>query len=234
MSNEETTLQSDSFGRRVVVFYEDLVLPAHLPEDVLPINPLAEEEVQKVFKAFFEQFFNDTRKRVFLIGINPGRFGSGVTGIPFTDPVALREYCNIHTTLPPRKELSSQFMYRCIERWGGAEKFYADFFPTAVSPIGFIKNGVNFNYYDSQMFFASVRPFLLSTLRKQYDFGARNKAIILGSGKNLACMRELNDELRLFDALIPLEHPRFIMQYKRKDAEEYVQKYIDTFNLALA
>jgi len=32
--------------------------------------------------------------------------------------------------------------------------------------------------------------------------------------------------------VIPLEHPRFIMQYKSKSKDLYVKKYIDAFKQA--
>ncbi|OGG73047.1 hypothetical protein A3A38_01075 [Candidatus Kaiserbacteria bacterium RIFCSPLOWO2_01_FULL_53_17] len=36
-----------------------------------------------------------------------------------------------------------------------------------------------------------------------------------------------------FDTILALEHPRFVMQYRRKQLQEYVKKYIDTFARAL-
>lgn len=36
-------------------------------------------------------------------------------------------------------------------------------------------------------------------------------------------MKTLNEELKLFNEIIPLEHPRYIMQYRRKLLSEYLK-----------
>jgi len=33
---------------------------------------------------------------------------------------------------------------------------------------------------------------------------------------------------KFFEKIIPLPHPRFIMQYRRKQAADYIQSYVDT------
>ena len=50
-----------------------------------------------------------------------------------------------------KQELSSVFMYEMINAYGGAELFYKRFYITAVSPLGFVKNGRNLNYYDDKI-----------------------------------------------------------------------------------
>jgi hypothetical protein len=58
---------------------------------------------------------------------------------------------------------------------------YKDFFFTAVSPLGFVKNGVNFNYYDHPTFLEMIKPFLVESIRSQLALGGSNKiAIVLG------------------------------------------------------
>jgi hypothetical protein len=39
------------------------------------INPFEKEEVRKVVHEFYMKFFNDLNDRIFILGINPGRFG---------------------------------------------------------------------------------------------------------------------------------------------------------------
>jgi len=68
------------------------------------INPYETDEVKEVVK----KFYNDENARLFFIGINPRRGGGGLTGIAFTEPVALREQCNVENCLSYRKELSSK------------------------------------------------------------------------------------------------------------------------------
>lgn len=222
-----------TFGNKVLAFHKTLTLP-HTPKGIEVIRPYESQEVLEYMEKFFNKFFQDARKRVFVLGINPGRFGSGTTGIPFTDPVALENVCGIANTLAKRRETSSEFMYQFIEHWGGPRDFYRDFFLTAVSPIGFVRNGVNCNYYDDPTLFRAVRPFIVDTLTTQLAFGAQTKtAIILGSGKNQKIFSDLNREYGWFKEVHALEHPRFIMQYRRKYMQDYLEKYQDTFARAL-
>jgi hypothetical protein len=37
-------------------------------------------------------------------------------------------------------------------------------------------------------------------------------------------------EEKFFDKLTPLEHPRFIQQYKSKDKQLYIDKYLTAFH----
>jgi hypothetical protein len=127
--------------------------------------PYSDQTVMQVTSAFYRKFFGDTSQRVFLIGINPGRFGGGTTGIPFTDPVSLEKQCGITNPFPKRRELSAEFVEALIERFGGPGDFYRTFFITAVSPVGFTKDGKNYNYYDDSEAFAALRPFIVKNLR---------------------------------------------------------------------
>jgi len=182
-------------------------------------------------KTFYTKYFSDQRKRIFLFGINPGRFGSGLTGISFTDPVALREKCGIENQLGNKKELSSEFIYRVIDAYGGAEKFYKDFFITAVCPLGFMKGDKNFNYYDDMKLMLAVTPFIQETFSQQIELGARKEALIcIGSGQNRKFIELLNQQVGYFDKIISLEHPRFIMQYKRKKLDSYIDQYLSVLN----
>ncbi len=61
------------------------------PRGVEVLNPYLDDEVMKLCKIFYDKYYNDDRGRVFIVGINPGRFGAGITGIPFTDPVVLEK-----------------------------------------------------------------------------------------------------------------------------------------------
>lgn len=37
----------------------------------------------------------------------------------------------------------------------------------------------------------------------------------------------MNEEHRFFGKIIPLEHPRFIMQYNSKRKDEFIKKYLN-------
>jgi hypothetical protein len=165
-----------------------------------------------------------------IIGINPGRFGGGVTGIPFTDPIRLETECGIINNWPKKQELSSLFMYDMINAFGGPAKFYHKFYIAAVSPLGFTKDNKNLNYYDDKQLENSIKDFVVSSMKQQLEFGIeRNAVFCLGEGKNFAYVSKLNTECKFFDKVIPLSHPRFIMQYKLKKKDDYINAYLSSF-----
>lgn len=223
---------------QILEFYRGLNL-SHtlLPEDVKALNPYAEApaEIWQVIENFYRKYYSDSQSRGLILGINPGRFGAGATGIPFTDSYALENHCDIKFPGDTR-ETSAEFVYMVIDAYGGAEKFYQDWFIGAASPLGFVRknekgNWVNWNYYDQKSLFRKVRPFMDEKLKQQNDLCQHpGKAVVLGTGKNYKFLAEINDELRLFDELIPLEHPRYIMQYKRKLVPGYIDKFINTLS----
>lgn len=223
-----------TFGANVLEFHKTLEPPHIFLKGIEVIRPHEDQKVWGYMEKFFNKFFRDTRNRVFVFGINPGRFGSGTTGIPFTDPVVLENVCGIGNTLVKRQETSSKFVYQFIQQWGGPHAFYRDFFLTAISPIGFIRNGVNCNYYDNPELFRAVRSFIVDTLTAQLAFGARRDiVIVLGSGKNQKVFNDMNQEYGWFEEIYAVEHPRFIMQYRRKYLKKYLKKYQDIFSRAL-
>ncbi|TSC72626.1 MAG: hypothetical protein G01um101438_343 [Parcubacteria group bacterium Gr01-1014_38] len=228
--------KKQTFGERVLDFYNTLVFPRKL---LLPgmeiIYPYAHPQTRGYAKEFYDKFYSDTQNRIFAFGINPGRFGSGTTGVPFTDPVALQEYCRIPNSLEKKRELTSGFVYEVINKLGGVQAFYGSFFLTAVCPVGFVRDNRNYNYYDDAGFLSRIRPFLVETVKKQIDFGAnRRLAIVLGTGTNLKVFQGINEEYGFFEKIHALEHPRFVLQYRRKDRSQYLRKYKKIFTLAIS
>ena len=224
-----------TFGDRAFRFYASLTFDIGLPPGVTVMNPYREAKVQVYVRSFLSKFCSDNRERVLVFGINPGRFGSGITGVTFTDPVALEIFCDIPNGLPKKRELSSIFIYDFARYWGGAQKLYQDFYVTAVSPLGFVKNGKNFNFYDDSRFLADIKPFLISSINAHLAFGAsRRAAIVLGTGKVKKVFENLNRENAFFQNVYALEHPRFIMQYRRKTLHAHLQKYRDVFVQAIS
>lgn len=200
------------------------------------MNPFRNNpHILPVITQFYKKFYNDTNQRYLIMGINPGRFGAGVTGIPFTDSKRLAEKCGL--SIPGLKtfETSSVFVYEMIEAFGGVEQFYNKFLISAVCPLGFIlvndkgKN-INYNYYDNPKLTTAVKGFITDSLAKQLEFGIRKETCFcLGTGKNFNFLVKLNGELKVFDKIVPLEHPRFIMQYKSKQKDLYIKKYLEEF-----
>lgn len=135
-----------SFAQKVIRFNQSLELDIPLPEGIGVMNPFNNKRVIEISDQFYLKYFSDNNPRTLLLGINPGRFGAGVTGIPFTDPVKLQDICGIPNDLKKITEPSAGFVYDMIAAFGGAERFYGNYFIHAVCPLGFTRNGVNYNY----------------------------------------------------------------------------------------
>jgi hypothetical protein len=54
----------------------------------------------------------------------------------------------------------------------------------------------------------------------------RDVAVSLGR-RNGEFLRKLNDELGLFDRIEVLDHPRFLMQYRRRFMDQNVAHYVE-------
>ena len=62
----------------------------------------------------------------------------------------------------------------------------------------------------------------------QLELGIRrDKAICLGEGKNLKFLEKLNRGMSLFREIIPLPHPRWVMQYRYKRKEDFIAAYLE-------
>jgi hypothetical protein len=222
-------MPASTFASRALRFYTGLT-PPRVPRGIQVMNPYADSRVREYACAFLRKHFADNEKRVLVFGINPGRFGAGITGITFTDPVALADFCRIPNDLQRRRELSSIFIYDFIERFGGPVAFYRRFFLTAVSPLGFTREGRNLNYYDDRELERRVTPFITRTLEQQIALGARrDRAIVLGIGKNVQFLERLNAEREFFGEILSLKHPRPIMQYNRRQVDRYLAEYEEVF-----
>ncbi|TVR72414.1 MAG: SMUG2 DNA glycosylase family protein [Marinilabiliales bacterium] len=226
----------ETFAERVIEFNRNLDVKLDLPAGIRVMNPFSENpEALRISSLFYRKFYNDNRQRRLILGINPGRHGAGVTGIPFTDTKRLAEKCKLAIAGLNTHEPSSVFIYEVIDAYGGPERFYSDFYINSPCPLGFVKTNdkgkeVNFNYYDSKELAAAVYPFMLRSIGAHIAKGIDTEvAYCLGSGKNYKTLERINREQRYFGKLIPLEHPRFIMQYRSKQKQSYIEKYLEAF-----
>lgn len=223
-----------NFCDRYFSFIDQIDFPDRLPDGVELLNPFNDPVTYQLSKSFYQKYYDDSKPRLFLIGINPGRFGAGITGVPFTDPIRLENNCEITNELPKKQELSSVFVYEMIEAFGGVRHFYKNVFFTSVSPLGFVKNGVNVNYYDIPKLRDFLEPFMVKSLRRQIEMGAmKNIAFSMGKGQNVKYLNYLNSKYQLFEAIEALPHPRWVMQYKLKRKDEFIREYISKISVVL-
>jgi len=225
-----------TFGEKVIDFNRHLHYPGKLPLGFQVMNPYVDNpETMEVMQQFYHKYYNDTSQRRFIIGINPSRHGAGVTGVPFTDTKRLKSVCGIEMRSAHTHEVSSVFMYEMIAGYGGAEDFYRRFYINSPFPLAITrqtKDGkwLNANYYDEPELFEMVKAFMIASLKKHISLGLdTSEAFVLGK-KNADFIHKLNREAKLFDRLTVLEHPRFIQQYKSRQKQEYIDKYIVALN----
>jgi single-strand selective monofunctional uracil DNA glycosylase len=103
----------------------------------------------------FLRRFGDGRKRVVFLGMNPGPFGMVQTGIPFGEIAAVRGWLKISAPIEkpaaehpkrsilgydcPRSEVSGRRLWKLFsDRFGSAEKFFAEHFVVNYCPLAFL------------------------------------------------------------------------------------------------
>jgi hypothetical protein len=96
--------------------------------------------------------------------------------------------------------------------------------------LGFVKNGLNLNYYDDKELIKDFEPFMLSCIRTQLEtMPTYETCFCLGEGTNYKYFSKVNTKHGFFKEIIPLPHPRWIMQYRRPRVEEFVNLYLERF-----
>jgi hypothetical protein len=223
-----------SFAERVLAFYKRLKIEDPLPDGVTVLNPYQNEKVLVLCKTFYSKYYNDDLTRFLILGINPGRYGAGITGVPFTDPIKMETLFGIQNPLPKKAELSADFIHAMIKSFGGPEFFFSKYYINSVSPLGFTMAGKNVNYYNSPQLQKALEPFIIDSIQSQVKLGINTDvAFCLGEGINFKYLQRLNKSEKFFLNIIPLPHPRFIMQYKRKLVERYIQAYVQKLKAVL-
>jgi len=116
-------------------------------------NPL--EYAREAHSTFIKKFAT-SRKRVVLLGMNPGPFGMAQTGVPFGEISAVRDWMGIETPVakPPnehpkrpvtgfactRSEVSGRRLWELFaERFKTAGAFFADHFVVNYCPLVFME-----------------------------------------------------------------------------------------------
>lgn len=215
------------FADRLLRFLTEFPVSLPLPEEVVAYSPYQDATPRELLTQFAQRYYTGDQPRVALLGINPGRLGNGRTGVAFTDPVALSAW-GIANELPPRREPSSEFVQAVVLAMGGPAAFYEHFFLGSLYPLVLLRNGLNYNFYDSPAVTAALWPSIQEAMRHQvHEVGlARHAAICLGQ-RNGKYLWKLNEELHLFDQIHVLDHPRYLMQYKRRALSENVARYVE-------
>ena len=230
-------MKNTTFAEQVLRFNDDLSheLSFDLPSGFRIINPFIGDEkelVKKNAEFFYGKYYSDTQTRRLILGSSPARRGTAVTGVPFEDVSHLQIGTGGVIDKFYINKPSSGFLFDVIKAYGGREKFYNDFYLNFVCPLGVVRknikgNVVNCNYYENKELQVALYPFIISTMYRIISFGIDTSVCYcIGSGENYRFLARINDEHRFFQTIIPLEHPRFIMQYNSKRKDEFIKKYL--------
>jgi hypothetical protein len=223
------------FSSKVIDFNQNLNYKGELPLGFKVINPFFDNpETMVVMSQFYHKYYDDNKQRRFIIGINPGRNGAGVTGIPFTDTKRLESVCGIKMESAHTHEVSSVFVYDMIAEYGGATEFYRDFYINSPFPLAILRETkpgqwLNANYYDDPQLLKMTEDFMIDSLKKHISLGLDTSEVFVLGKKNAVCIEKMNKKTKLFDHITVLEHPRYIQQYKSKEKQLYIDKYILAF-----
>jgi hypothetical protein len=216
-----------TWASHLISFYNNLQPPQQLPNDIEWLYPQRDPVVMDIVARFFHKFYEDRNERRLFLGINPGRFGAGITGVNFTAARQLKDYCLIDHPFKNGTELSAEFIYDMIEAYGGVSAFYGQFFIGSVCPLGFVQHGKNLNYYDDKELLKMIEPFIVENINKLVDFKVdRTACYCIGGEKNFKYLQRINEQNKWFEKIIALPHPRFIMQYRRKQKQQFIQQYL--------
>lgn len=221
-----------NFSDKIIAFNRRLRYTGDLPEGFQVLNPyLSNPETMTVMQAFYYKYYNDSARRKFIIGINPSRHGAGVTGVPFTDTKRLEQVCGIKMESAHTHEVSSVFVYEMIAAFGGPAEFYRRFYINSPFPLAIIRQSgtgtwCNANYYDEKSLFNTVKSFMIDSLKTHISFGLDTSEVYALGKKNADFIAKLNREEKLFDRIVALEHPRYIQQYRSKDKQYFIDKYL--------
>ena len=97
-----------------------------LPENyniVNPFNGKNKDKIEDITKVFYKKYYNDTNKRILILGSSPARRGTSLTGVPFEDASHLYEITGISIDDFYIKKSNSDFLYEVMDKYGGVEKF---------------------------------------------------------------------------------------------------------------
>lgn len=231
---------SSMLSERILSFNRSLRLNAKVPTGIAVMNPFKEEGsiALQFATAFYTKYYHDNNPRWSILGINPGRHGAALSGVPFTDFKRLRDECGIDVKGHTAHEPSSEFIYKMIAAMGGVDAFYSNFYINSICPLGFVKlnasgRWVNYNYYDQPDLYEAVKPFIIKNIKKQIDLGLHTEVCFSLGRKNAEYLTRLNDQYHFFNKIIELPHPRFVVQYKRKEMDTYIDEYVAKLSTVL-
>jgi hypothetical protein len=79
-----------------------------------------------------------------------------------------------------------------------------------------------------------LQPYMIKSLKAQIEIGALRKvAFSMGKGQNYHYLKSINEKNKLFDEIRPLPHPRWVMQYRLKNKQKFINEYVEKISSVL-
>ncbi|MEY2342744.1 uracil-DNA glycosylase family protein [Acidithiobacillus sp. IBUN Pt1247-S3] len=179
-------------------------------QDFLPYRSIAEQ--------FWQQYIPEPLPQTVILGLNPGRLGAGLTGIPLLD------FRSLASLFPdgrlPRNdtEPSANFFHRVVQNVG-AEKFYREFYVSNVSAVGYLRDNKNCNYHELP---DAAQRIVEERFVAEMAVVAPKRIIALGREVEATVQRLFPDgSVRISH----LPHPSWIMTYRLREAQSWVRRY---------
>ena len=104
--------------------------------------------------------------------------------------------------------------------------FTGTFISPALSPLGFIQDGRNLNYYDIKDWKSIFKEWCVNMISLQLSFLHTSKAYCIGTGINHKFLLELNEEHQFFETIITL--PRSPMGDAVSTAKQRISTSVNT------
>ena len=181
---------------------------------------------------FHKKYVEPNSPKIVICGINPGRNGAGLTGIPFID------FESLSKMIPDIKENdwepSAKFFFSIIQEFG-IEAFYRNFHVTNISWFGFsrINKPKNVNYFDNDIS-TEIATCLINKFVEEIEL--INPDYIIPLSKHVLYeLESLKKKCRIRAEIgTRLNHPSWVTTYRSNDLTSGRQKYVDTLTKYLA
>ena len=171
-----------------------------------------------VMENFWATFYPEGPPPQVICGLNPGRHGAGLTGVPFRDFKTLSKW--MQGINRQDAEPSAQFFAKVVEAVG-VEAFFKRFYVTNISAVGYVRDGKNLNYHD-------LPEVALRVVERNFmeEMASVQPTRIIALGKHpYATVGKLLSSSVGDIAYLP--HPSWIMTYRRREADDWLGRYID-------
>jgi hypothetical protein len=165
---------------------------------------------------FDETYYHEGFPKIVLCGINPGRLGAGITGIPFVDPPTLAKRLP-DNNIKGEEENSAKFFNEIIDDHFGVDKFYKHFYVTNFSWVGFTEKindfkKINLDYWKLP---TQAKKYIEKAFKREMTLVNPTKIIPLGVKVEESLNRIfINSEIEIEKRLM---HPSACVPKKRRD-----------------